>query len=290
MELKTSLKELSWSEINPSIFPVELTPRFRTHYNYSDFMRKKSEGLEFSFIRKIKGVSFEFKEECNKKIRLIKCFKKSLDNEHASIQGCEEFAQFNNTWIATKGYYLLFHSWCVLFSIINDNKQFLNHGHLGIINLIKKAIEEGNLNLNKIEFKNLHSYSSLGLKKGKPGKHLCEDYDEQEILNFLIRKIAEYKLEDFKRREGMKSFMGKTNIGKRDKFKSSEKISLIEFFYMYRIKTDYKDIDYLEESDYVPLHKAYYENYYNLTCNFFEALKKIINDLSMRRYNVKILK
>ena len=100
---------VKWSEIKVSIFPAGLEPDFRTHYNYTNFLCSLSRDLALShnykFVKKIE----EIPKELKKKIRLIKTFKKSIDDEFNGIKECNELAIINNSWIATKSYYLLFH-------------------------------------------------------------------------------------------------------------------------------------------------------------------------------------
>ena len=286
-----SLFEMAW-RLKTSLIEDEedFFPEFQTHLGYVNFLAKETNNLKITSDFSLSKKRSTFSKEYKNKIKLIECFKESLDSEYKSILDCKDFAEFNNTWISTKSYYLLFHMWCVVHSLILDEIKLLQSEHRQIKNFVKGKIESKNIIFDKESFNQLYAFSEMEAKKNVSGRNLSSSCSDEENINFILRKIANYKINFFKWHKGIKNFRKKKDQEARDKFMNSEKIALIEFFYMYRIKTDYRDVNFLEKCKDSDAHKEYYENYYKLTCNFFEALKVLINNLSQQRYFENLLK
>jgi hypothetical protein len=279
---------VKWSEIKVSIFPAGLEPDFRTHYNYTNFLCSLSRDLALShnykFVKKIE----EIPKELKKKIRLIKTFKKSIDDEFNGIKECNELAIINNSWIATKSYYLLFHMWDIIYYLTHLNN--LNGTHLEVNKFIRDAISKKNIVFSKDDFNKVYPYDQIDSMKCIRGENLREDYDKKQIKYFILKRIANTKINDLKFRNKIKTFAKAKHRKTRDNFKSSEKNILIDFFYMCRIKNHYRDLDFLGKSDNTGLHFKYYNNYYNLTSSFYNALKELMNNLSEKRFGKKLIK
>jgi len=64
---------------------------------------------------------------------------------------------------------------------------------------------------------------------------------------------------------------------------------MYEFFYWYRIKSNYRDLEFLDKDIDDGQFKDFYKNYFKLTISFYEALKKMINNLSKMRLSKEIL-
>lgn len=282
---------VKWDEIKLSVFPPDLGPEFRTHYNYIHFLNSLSNGLSITENYNLTKTKEEFSKELMKKVRLIKIFKKSIDNEYNGIKEFHELSIINNTWIATKSYYLLFHMWSVVNYLIHYGKNNdLNKSHQAINNFIKEVILCKNILFSKEEFNEIYSYKQIGSMKCTQGENLRENYDKEKIKCFILKRIANSKIIDLKFNKKIDSFRKKKHKKTKNDFESSEKNILLDFFYMYRIKTHYRDLDFLGKNDDVELHFNYYTNYYQLTYNFYNALKNLINDLSEKRFRKKLIK
>jgi len=277
-------------DIKLSVFPLDLGPEFRTHYNYIHFLNGLSNGLSISENYNLTKTKEEFSKELMKKVRLIKTFKKSIDNEYGGIKEFHELSIINNTWIATKSYYLLFHMWGVVNYLIHyGNNNNLNKSHQAINNFIKEVILNKNILFSKEEFNEIYSYKQIGFMRCTQGENLRENYDKEKIKCFILKRIANSKIIDLKFNKKIDSFRKNKNKKIRNNFESSEKNILTDFFYMYRIKSHYRDLDFLGKSDNIELHFKYYTNYYELTYNFFNALKDLIDYLSEKRFVKKLM-
>ncbi len=57
-------------------------------------------------------------------------------------------------------------------------------------------------------------------------------------------------------------------------FLENNTVSIYEFFYWYRIKSNYRDLEFLDKDIDDRQFRDFYKNYFELTVSFYEALKK----------------
>ena len=262
--------------------------KFRTHSNYLGLMKELSMELTINERYSLKRSNKEVSDKLYRKLRLIETFKKSIDREFEEVIRFTELATISNTWIATKSYYLLFHMWIIVYCLILSEETRVNIGHKKINDFIKEGIESGGIWFSNEEFNQIYSYSEIDSLKVSPGGHLGTD--DEQTKRYLLRKIGKAKIEELKIKEGIASFRKIKYRLMREKLQSSQKNYLFEFFYVYRIKNHYRDLDFLSENNNTHSQLDYYEKYYKLTCNFYDATKKLINSLSKKRYGKGLIK
>jgi hypothetical protein len=264
-------------------------PDFKTHLNYVTQMKEISEGLEIKLNFQIDS-KFKFpKSVLLKKINLIRLIKESLNEEYKKSIKDKDFAKVCSMWIPVKSYYLIFNLLLVLCTLINNDENNLNYPHSKAISNFRDIIKNKNILFNKECFNRVCTCLEAINFKSKSGDTLRETIDEQLRINGILKKLCKYKFEDFCRFGGLKNFRKKANRNKKDSFFINSEISLFEFFYWYRIKTNYRDLDFLDQEVDSNEIVQFYENYYTLTINFYNSLKNLINDISQKRLGEKII-
>ncbi len=284
--------KIKWQEIKIgklSSFTSSLGPDFKTHYNYVHYLKNLSKELLIAENYNFKKTKIEFPKALLKKTRLIRIFKKSIDEEYKGISECHDLSVIGNIWIATKSYYLLFHMWSIVNYLINFEIKSLENSHKKISKFIKEEVSKKHLIFSNDEFNKLYSYEEIAGMEGVPGANLRGNYDKEKMKCCILKKIAKSKIEELKFTKKINDFRKKKNKKIKLDFESKEKNNLVDFFYMDRIKNHYRDLDFLEKNNSSELHFEYYENYFNLTNNFYVALKKLINSLSKKRFNDKLM-
>ena len=276
-------------KLKEMIFKSFPPPDFRTHMNYVSCLNKISKDLSISLLLNIKTKSDYDSKKLKKKLDLIKLIKKSLDEEYKFTIKNEEFAEIGSTWIAVKSYYLIFNMCLIVCFLINDEEKNLNLGHKNVLNNIKKLIKEKKIIFNKKEFNEFHICKEALKFRLSKNESLRLDLEDNKRISSILKKIAEYKLENFKREENIENFRFKINQNKRNDFIKKEETNLYEFFYCYRIKANYRDLDFLNQEIHQENFFDFYKNYYELTMNFYEAFKGLINNISKIRLGEKIL-
>ena len=280
------LKTLTWEDIG-EMSPTPLD--FMTHLNYISCMKELSENLNIKSNLNIISKS-SYKKEClDKKLRLIFLIKESLDEEYKKATGEKDFAKICSIWMPVKAYYLLFNLLIILHSLISDSETSLNITHIKSIKIFRDFLAEKDIAFSKDEFNIVSSCEDAISFNSASGDTLKRDVEDNIRAKSILKKLCRYKLEDFQRSENIKNFRKKKDREKKKAFLESNFISLFEFFYWYRIKTNYRDLAFLDqEIDEKDIIK-FYENYYSLTINFYDALKELINDISKKRFNESII-
>lgn len=281
------LNDLDWLkiEVRPST-PLD----FMTHLNYVLCMKELSDELEINLNFNIDSKSQFKKEFLNKKIRLIELIKQSLEEEYKKALKEEDFAKVCSMWVSVKSYYLIFNLLLITHVLINSDKENLNYTHNETINKFRNLIKNKKLSFNKTEFNLVISCKDASSFKSKSGDTLRQEVNNELRAKSVLKKLCKYKLEDFCRCKGIKNLKKKKDRVIKENFLKDAEISLFEFFYWYRIKTNYRDLAFLDQEIYKKDIVKFYENYYLFTINFYNAFKRLINGLSKERLGEIIFK
>jgi len=259
-------------------------PDFRTHANYIEAMCGISNGLSATFQHNLQ-IKIVKSGTLSKKLGLIRLTLDSIDGEYAAISKNSEYAQLCVSWISVKAYYLLFNMCLVLEYLIGGNDNAFHCTHKKVLDSIKNRIKNSEIVFSNKEFNATHSANAVSNIKIKTGSNIkLVNYDSQERLSQILKKLVEYQLEDFQKNSRIKDFRSKVNREKRALFLNVAEVSLFEFFYWYRIKANYRDLEFLShdiisDSDFA----TFYINYYSLTKSFYKCFKDLINNLAMIR-------
>lgn len=270
-------------------YSIEHPPDFMTHFHYVECLNTISDGLTVEYKLDIKS-KIEESKFLSKKIKLIKLITKSLDEELKAVKVNSSFAEVCVPWIAVKTYYLLFNLFLIVEYLISGQESFFNFSHEGLLRKLKEHIEKKEIVFNKKVFNTNFLCSKIINAKVKSGENLkkvCVNQNKR-ILQ-ILKMLARYKIEDFQRREKIKNFRTMKNKQKKKEFLERNTVNICEFFYWYRIKSNYRDLEFLDKDIDDEQFKVFYRNYFRSTVSFYKALRNLINDLSKKRLNKEIL-
>ena len=278
-----------WIEISNKEYEKEHPPDFTTHFNYVVCLNAVSNKLAAESKSNIKNKIKESKF-IHKKLNLIKLIKKNLEEEAKIIEQNIAFAEVCVPWVAVKAYYLIFNLSLVLDFLISGQESSFRSSHEGLLEKFKGRISKGEIIFNNAIFNNNFQCSQIVDSKVKPGANLkILNVDLNERVMQILKKLIKYKLEDFQRKEKINNFRHKNNRQKRDIFLKNNTINLYEFFYWYRIKSNYRDLEFLDKDIKDTQFSDFYKNYFELTDKFYLVLKELINGTSKIRLNKEIL-
>jgi hypothetical protein len=194
-------------------------------------------------------------------------------------------------WIAVKSYYLIFNLLLVLEYLISTQESSFNVSHDGLLKKFKTRLKERQIVFNEDIFNTNFQCSKIGNLKFKPGSNLktVGINLKKERVPQVFKKLVSYKIEDFQRKEKIKNFRSKKAREKKKEFLEKNTVNMCEFFYWYRIKSNYRDLEFLDKDIDDRQFKNFYKNYFELTISFYKALEKLINVLSKTRLGKEIL-
>jgi len=261
-------------------------PDFMTHFNYVECLNTISNRLSVEYKRDIKNKIKKESQFLNKKLNLLKLIRGSFKEEYNTIEKNQAFAEVCVPWVAVKSYYLIFNLLLILEYLITCDEESFSSSHEGIIKKMKSHVKNNDLFFNKTEFNKIYNCKTILKWRANPHVNIkVINPDIKERIYQIIKILARYRKEEFKRKEKIKSL----NCKKGKEFLDKASVNISEFFYWYRIKSNYRDLEFLDKDISSEQFKYFYKNYYGLTMNFYEALKKLINDLSNKRLDKEIL-
>jgi len=265
-------------------------PDFMTHFHYVECLKTISDGLNVECKLDIKNKIQNGNTNFKKKVNLIKLIKRNLDEEYKTIEQNPAFAEVCVPWIAVKSYYLMFNLLVVLEYLISTQESSFNVSHDGLLKKFKSRLENQEIVFNKKIFNTNFQCPKLINLKVKSGSNLkIVGINLKERVLQVFKKLISYKIGDFQRKEKFKNFRSKKAREERKKFLDNNSVNMCEFFYWYRIKSNYRDLEFLDKDIDDKQFKDFYKNYFELTQSFYEALKKMINALSKTRLAKEIL-
>lgn len=264
-------------------------PDFITHLNYVQCLNDFSKKLVIKSNLNIKSRIKE-NEKLDKKLNLIRLTKKSIDVEFKTIKKNSDFAEACVPWIAVKSYYLLFNLLLIVKHLLFGDDNAFNSKHREILDDLKNYIKRKEIIFNKEIFNYICPCKDALLIKSKSGLNLRRTkVDLQQRCDQIIKKLALYKLEDFQREKNIPNFRKKKNKEAKNDFIGKSNINICEFFYWYRIKSNYRDLKFLDQDISDNQFVNFYQNYFELTENFYNAFTNFINSLSKIRLKKEII-
>jgi len=264
-------------------------PDFITHLNYVSCLNTLSRDINASCNLSIKNKIDESKL-LEKKINLIKLTIKNVNGEYKIIRKNPDFAELCVSWISVKAYYLIFNLLLILEYLLSGQNSALGLSHKELLKKFKGHIEQGEISFNKRIFNANFQCSKIMNLRVKSGSNIkMIGFNLNERIIQILKKLVRYKLEDFQRKERIKNFRSKKNRQKKKEFLRNNTVNICEFFYWYRIKANYRDLEFLNKD--ISSHKfgKFYRNYFELTFTFFNAFESLINDLAKTRLGKIIL-
>ncbi len=194
---------------------------------------------------------------------------KSLKDEYAIVQQDRDYSYASTSWLPVKTYYLLFNIMLTIEYILLIQKSVFNYSHTKCIEEFTRKLE-----INEIEFNEnlLNRVFDKNILKHKEvsGANLSKRISLDRRYSMAIRKIANYKFQEWKRKEKI-NLRTKTGKLKRDRYLNKFKISIFEFPYYMRIRSNYRDFAFIEGVDKHDTAR-YFNSYYNFSLNLFYAL------------------
>lgn len=266
-----------WTPVTtaPSIIPA-----FITHLNYLKCVNRLSTGLSISTVDPTNVVT-TLSPLVEKKKILANLTKDNLDSELAQIRNLHDYAQICISWVPVKSYYLFFNLVILLLYFKTGEESWLTASHIDVQRKLKELIRSGDFTFSVGAFNTIYiptNILSWTIPSGNNVTTVNLDYGllEQQA----IKKMFLYSQEEFKRRRSIKRLSGQ----QKQNFMNRTTINLSEFFYWYRIKANYRDMEFINSNVGITDFYTFYTEYYSLTVNFHGALTAEINRLSQLRF------
>lgn len=270
-------------------YESQYPPDFMTHLNYVSCLNKISDGLSIGYNMNFKK-RLKHDNQLDKKLTLIELTRKNLEEEYKIISANPDYAEVCVPWVSVKAYYLLFNLLLIIKYLLSGDIASFISSHDRMLKDFKEYIKKKTLCFNKDLVNHVHKAKDIQKIRFASGYNVkLTDVDLEKRFQQILKKLLAYKIEDFQRKSKIVNFRKKKSKEERDSFIDASDINICEFFYLYRIKANYRDLEFLDKNIGSNQFKDFYENYYGLTMNFYKALKDLINELSIKRLGKEIL-
>jgi hypothetical protein len=272
---------------NNDLYHIE-RKRFLTHLHYLEFLNTIPEDLKLSCNLSINH-RIPCLPEIKKKTSLIKLTSKSLIYEQKLVHENEDYALMCVPWVAVKTYYLLFHQLLVLNYLITKDSKIFYSSHRNLLTWFNLNISNKSFEFSFKPLNNSYPITDALAFVSSVGANLKEtNFSIHERFHQVLKKIANYKISEFKKFNRIEKVSKKSDQDLIKNFATTNSVYIFDFFWLYRIKSNYQDLDFLESMPSDDLVK-FYCNYFTMTSKFSNALSICINKLSLVRFGNEIL-
>jgi len=243
---------------------------FRTHLNYIKCLDKLLDNNTLSVSRT--GTFPKRSIEIKRFQKLYKVTLKSIRKDVELAREDSAFAVIAAPWFPVKCYYTLYYLESVLTHLLDGSVQgFGKGGHAGIRKKMYSLVDTGAILFSVTELNRVYDLTQIhALPAINSGQNARSDYwQKTDCVNSVVKKLMDYKLHDAKigrkwnlhtkkHREDQKLFVG------------AERLMITDFFFWYRIKANYRDLDYIdfengitesEVLEYVEIYNRAFEHY-----------------------------
>lgn len=246
---------------------------YNTHLNYISCLDSLVKNVNLKSNYSIKKVKIP---EVENKKNLIDLTKKSLNDESRIVQIDNSYSYASTSWLPIKSYYLIFNILLTIEYILKVQKSSFKISHSSCVDeftrkLKKKEIEFSNDILNQVFDSSILQY------KVKSGANLSHSTSDCDMYKMAIRKIAIYKTEDWRQKNHI-DLRKKTHKTRYQQYLDSFSISIFDFPYYMRIRSNYRDFAFI---DGVSINETanYFNKFFSFTVFFVKSLEKLKKDL-----------
>lgn len=259
-----------------SVFPDQQA--FDTHFNYISCLAKLLDGATLRYTLRLAKADLPSIDE---KKNLIKLTKQSLNDESRIVAIDEGYSYASTSWLPIKAYYLIFNILLTIEYIIKIQKGIFSRGHHACVEEFTRKIKNREIEFSVSELNIVYDQSILNYKNAA-GANLSKKVGDADMYKMAMRKIANYKLEDWKKRNHIN---GKRNADKArlaHHLKNDFFVSIFDFPYFMRIRSNYRDFAFIEGVSTTETAR-YFNEYLSFTARFVKALEGLRNSLLRSR-------
>lgn len=253
--------------------PVYERQAYDTHFNYIECLFYLTNGLTIKYVGGLKKADLPFLE---KKKNLIYLTKQSLSDEYKIVQIDKDYSYASTSWLPIKSYYLIFNVLLTIEYIFKIQKSIYNTTHASCINEFTRKLSSGEIIFSEPILNQVFNKSILTYKI-RSGANLSRRTSMPDRYKMALRKIAWYKEEDWKRRNNI-DLRKATHKAKYQTYLNSFVVSIFDFPYYMRIRSNYRDFAFIEGIN-TSETAEYFGKYFGFTVHFVKALSGMKNNL-----------
>ena len=253
---------------------------FRTHHNYIRSLRLLIEGstLSHSDVKRIVRAPIPL---LNTKKNLIELTKKSLNDEANIVRKDQDYSYASTSWLPVKTYYLLFNMMSTIEYLFTLDPWSFKIAHTTCSTRFTARLANGEISFSEPKLNLVYDRRIL-LYHEPAGANLRSPSLQYPSISLPLKKIAQYKLEEWKRSRKISSFALKKHRVDKEAFLNRFRISVFDFPYYMRLRASYRDFAFIEGVSSTHT-AAYFDEYFAFSRCFYRALRGLRDQLVKAR-------
>lgn len=261
----------------PIIDPIGEKQAFDTHLNYAICLSSLTAHGKIDFRHSLKKINLP---DLKTKNSLIGLTLRSLKDEYGIVQIDRDYSYASTSWLPIKSYYLLFNMLLTIEYILTSNPKSYTMTHTKCLQSFTKMLKDGDIMFTNPVINSVFDSKIFNFKE-LPGANLSRMVDSGRMFQMAMRKASMYKKDDWKRKSNINL---RTNFGKQKMkdYLDNFEISIFEFPYYMRIRSNYRDFAFIEGVSSLDT-KRYFEAYFSFTMNLFNLLETFKDELVKMR-------
>lgn len=246
---------------------------YDTHYNYIKCLCGLMENTSIQYTGMLRK---SILPDLDEKKNLIDLTKKSLNDEYKIVQIDKDYSYASTSWLPVKSYYLIFNILLTLEYIFKIQKSIFRLEHKNCIEEFTRKLECGEIQFSKPQLNQVFDQAILKYVV-KTGANLSNLTSADDMYKLAIRKIAKYKIEDWKSKKHI-NLKNKTHKIEYYSYLKTFKISIFDFLYYMRIRSNYRDFAFIDGVN-VDKTAKYFNTFFKFTVFFVKSLEGLKKDL-----------
>ncbi len=277
--MKLDLNEFDEIIVSEEDFsPTSDRKDYEVHLKYVQLIKRLSKGLSASHALKA-GIDIRGLKDLDSKLRIIERTNQLLEEQIRCVNDDVEYARASVAWLPAQVYYNLYHLLAIIEYLVSGDKTDLRIPHEACLRKFANRIAAGSIKFSCSLFNQAYDKQILRFKS-QSGEVLSTGIADERLVSLVMKKIGSDKLKDYKTRSGLDC----RKSADRQRFNKQQNglmISVVDFFYSMRIRTNYRDMSFLDDIEPERTRK-YFLEYHQAAKNFYDCLDEIKADLILQ--------
>jgi hypothetical protein len=250
---------------------------YDTHFHYITCLSELTTGVTLTCSHTLRKAILP---DIDIKDNLIRLTKQSLNDEAKIVRIDNDYSYASTCWLPVKSYYLIFNVLLILEYVLKIQKNIFRMGHTACMDEFTRKLKVGELSFSETILNEVFDSSILAYVTTS-GANLSNRTGKEVMYKLAIRKIARYKFEAWKEKEKINPRI-KTHKMKCEHYLSTFEVSIFDFIYYMRIRSNYRDFAFIDNVNSSET-TAYFVAYFLFTLNIVRAVELLKRKLIVAR-------
>lgn len=250
---------------------------YDTHFNYIKCLATLMNGTTLQYNNSLQKAGLP---DIDQKKNLIALTKKSLSDEKKIVDIDKDYSYASTSWLPVKSYYLIFNVLSTVEYVIKIQKGIFKQGHTKCVDEFTRKLQTQEIQFSNAILNQVFDQTILTHKVAS-GANLSSRTTDDDMYKMAIRKIAKYKVDNWKQTNRI-NLKKKTDKAKFQKYLSNFSVSIFDFPYYMRIRSNYRDFAFIDGVT-TDETAEYFSIFFAFTVHFVKILENLKTNLVSSR-------